>query len=144
MCCESKGPEMNRRQFLLLAATAAATAATGCGTAENSGISTPRPDREINAGPAAGYAADGVHDRFRNLGFFVVRRGDSLIVLSSFCTHRKCRLEAESDRSFYCPCHGSTFNPAGHVLTGPAQRDLPVLPSSVDENGHLLVKVPAG
>src|SRR5271156_5888949 len=113
MCCESKGSEMTRRQFLFLTAAAGATAVAGCDTPEDGG----GQERVLNAGPVVGYSVDGVHDRFRNLGFFVVRPNGQLIALSSFCTHRKCKLEAESDRSFYCPCHGSTFAPAGHVTS---------------------------
>jgi Rieske Fe-S protein len=144
MCANTKTTVMNRRQFLFLTAAAGAAGATGCDAARSGDRSAVRPERVINAGPVADYAADGVHDRFRNLGFFIVRRRESLIVLSSVCTHRKCKLEAEADRSFYCPCHGSTFDPTGHVMRGPAIRNLPVLPSFVDERGQLLVRVPAG
>jgi Rieske Fe-S protein len=131
---------MNRRQFLVL--TAVAVAGTGCNTVEDGGSSTVRKERVVNAGPVGDYAADGVYGRFRNEGFFVVRKGERLFALSAFCTHRKCKLIAEPDRSFYCKCHGSTFDPTGHVTEGPARRDLPVLPASVDENGQLLVRVP--
>jgi len=72
-------------------------------------------EKTINAGPAAKYAADGVYSRHRDMGFFIVRKGEKLFAISSYCTHRKCKLAAESDRSFYCPCHGSTFDPDGHV-----------------------------
>ena len=88
------------------------------------------------------YAADGVYGGFRDLGFYVVRKGPKVIAFSAFCTHRKCKLTAERDLSFYCKCHGSTFDPNGKVTEGPATRDLPVLPTSTDERGHLLVKVP--
>ena len=96
----------------------------------------------INAGPAGDYAADGVYSRFRDEGFFVIRKGEKLFALSAFCTHRKCKLTAESDRSFYCKCHGSTFDPGGKVTKGPAKIDLPMLPVFPNENGQLLVKVP--
>jgi Rieske Fe-S protein len=125
---------LNRRQFLILTAGFAA----GCSSTEVEN----HAQRVINAGPARIYAADGVYDHFRDLGFFVVRKGDKLLALSAFCTHRRCKLEVEPDRSFYCPCHGSTFNPQGSVLSGPAKRDLPVLPTVVDERGDLIVTVP--
>ena len=140
MNSDPKATGMNRRQFLVL--TAAVVVGTGCNTVEDGGTSTIRKERVVNAGPVGNYAADGVYGRFRDEGFFVVRNGEKLFVLSAICTHRKCKLIAEPNRSFYCKCHGSTFDPTGHVTEGPARRDLPVLPTSVDENGLLLVRVP--
>ena len=91
---------------------------------------------------ASDYAKDGVYSGFVARGFFVVRRGDKLFALSAICTHRKCQLTAELDHSFYCKCHGSTFDPAGRVTEGPAKRDLPVLPTATNSEGQLLVRVP--
>jgi Rieske Fe-S protein len=127
--------KINRREFLLLTAGMIA----GCKTA-NVGSSAAE-GHTVNAGPASNYAADGVYHDFRDEGFFVIRRGDKLFALSSYCTHRKCKLTAELDRSFYCKCHGSTFDPAGHVTEGPAKRDLPMIPVFTNERGELLVKV---
>jgi len=53
------------------------------------------------------------------------------------------RLTVERDRSFYCKCHGSTFDPDGHVTEGPARRDLPLLPAYTNEQGQLIVNIPA-
>ena len=126
---------LNRRQFLILTVGLAA----GC----RSAVEENHAERLVNAGPAANYAADGVYGRYRDLGVFVVRKGDKLFALSAICTHRRCKIKAEADRTFYCPCHGSTFDSDGHVTTGPAKRDLPVFMTSVDERGNLLVTVPA-
>jgi Rieske Fe-S protein len=84
-----------------------------------------------------------VYTAFRNRGFFIVRRGEKLFALSAICTHRRCKLDVERDHSFYCPCHGSTFDPAGHVTEGPAKRDLPVFATSIGERGELMVRIPA-
>lgn len=132
--------KLNRRQFLLLTAGLAAggLAARGAPATIMAGAT---PTRTVNAGPASNYAADGVYSKYRDQGFFVIRRGDKLFALSAICTHRKCKLDAEPDRSFYCKCHGSTFDPAGHVTEGPAKRDLPVLTSYTDEQGNLHVEV---
>src|SRR6516162_2988706 len=114
----------SRRQFL--AWTAAVL--SGCKAADEGATPTAgHREQIIDAGPAGAYAADGVYSRFRDQGFFLVRQGDKLFALSSCCTHRKCKLTAEPDRSFYCKCHGSTFDPGGKVTEGPARRDLPVL-----------------
>ena len=127
---------MDRRCFLLLAAGTL----SGCATAE---LAAPQGERIVSAGPVADFAADGVHDKFRDQGFFIIRHGEKLFVLSAICTHRNCKLRAQTDQSFRCKCHGSTFDPAGHVTKGPAKRDLPVLTAATDENGNLLVTVPA-
>jgi Rieske Fe-S protein len=131
---------INRREFVILTCAAAA----GCaGSSVDNPPVTLKPVT-MDAGPAGDYAADGVYDRFRDRGFFIVRKGPSLIALSAICTHRRCKLSAEPDRSFYCKCHGSTFDPSGKVTEGPATRDLPPLPTSVDERGHLIVHAVAG
>ena len=128
--------KINRRHFLLLTAGFAA----GCQAVSEDG-SASHKERVLNAGPASDYAAAGVYARFRDQGFFIIRQGGKLFALSSYCTHRHCKLTAEPDHSFFCKCHGSTFDPDGHVTEGPARRDLPVLPVSVNENGQLLVTV---
>jgi len=110
---------------------------------ENAGLPATGKERVVNAGPVGNYAVDGVYSAFRNQGFFIVRRGEKLFALSAICTHRKCKLDAEPDHSFHCPCHGSSFDANGHVTGGPARRDLPVLSTSIDENGWMLVTVPA-
>lgn len=125
--------KISRREFLILTAGFAA----GCSSMENPPPA--RGPRTVNAGPAGNYAADGVYAAFSRRGFFIVRRGDKLFALSSICTHRRCYLNAEPDHSFHCPCHGSIFDPGGHVLHGPASRDLPALTTSVNETGDLLV-----
>jgi Rieske Fe-S protein len=129
---------INRRQFLFLTTAAAAFAVT-----ENLALASDGGAGQlIDAGPVANFAKDGVYDAYRSLGFFVIRKEGKLSALSSICTHRKVQLKAESDCSFYCKKHGSTFDPNGHVTKGPAKQNLPVLVTSVNEAGHLLVSVP--
>jgi Rieske Fe-S protein len=125
---------MNRRQFLILAAVCAAVTNPQSAKAR-------KADQLIDAGPLSKYASDGLYDGFRDLGFFIIRKGEKLTALSSSCTHEKCTLKAEHDHTFYCRCHGSTFAPGGEVTQGPATRNLPAL-QTFNEKGHLLVKVP--
>ena len=130
---------IRRREFLILAVGLAG----GCETAREGGAPVANLGRIVNAGPASNYAADGVYSNLRDQGVFVIRRGDKLFALSAICTHRKCALSAEPDRSFYCKCHGSTFDAAGHVTKGPAKRDLPVLPAHTSEQGELMIAASA-
>ncbi len=143
---------IDRKQFLMLIAAAAAGARTAAAPAspaasppgEGARGNAGRGSRLVDAGPAADYGADGVYARFRLQGFFVIRRGGRLFALASVCTHRKCKISPESDRTFSCDCHGSTFDADGKVTEGPATKDLPILPSFTNEAGRLIVKVPAG
>ena len=129
---------LNRRDFLILGAGFAA----GCNSIPIDTPASAKGERTISAGRTSDYAADGVYAGFRQQGFFIIRKGESLFALSAICTHRKCKLTAEPDRSFYCKCHGSTFDPAGHVTEGPAKRDLPVFPAFTDNDGRFFVKIP--
>lgn len=95
----------------------------------------------VDAGPASQYAADGVYNQFRTQGFFIIRQGDKLFALSSTCTHRRCKLFAEPNSTFYCKCHGSTFDPTGGVTHGPARHNLPIFITATDAQGRLLVTV---
>ena len=131
---------MDRRTFLILSAAFAA----GCVSTPGGGnFSTAGHGQIVNAGAAGQYLADGVYTRFRDRGFFIIRRGARLFALSATCTHRHCKLDAEPDKTFYCPCHGSTFGQDGSVIEGPARRDLPVFSVTTDEKGDLLVTLSA-
>jgi len=133
---------MNRRDFLLLTAGLAGGCAGGCTNVSELSSGAGSQTRVVDAGPVSIFQQDGVYPNFLNSGFFVIRAEGKLIALSSYCTHRRCKLEAEPDRSFYCPCHGSTFDPTGKVTEGPAVRNLPVLATTTNSQGHLMVTVP--
>lgn len=126
---------MKRRDFLLLGAAACA----GCQGMGGGAAPLAGAGAVYDAGPAASYAADGVYSNFRYLGFFIVRRGATLEALSAVCTHRNCKLNVDTDQTFYCHCHGSTFDRDGKVTDGPAKRDLPLYRTSTNEAGHLIV-----
>jgi Rieske Fe-S protein len=129
---------INRREFLILATAAVA----GCTSPPPGSVSSAPGIRLVNAGPVGDYAVDGVYACFRDHGFFIVRQKEKLFALSAICTHKRCRLKAEPDCSFSCPCHGSTFDGSGHVTEGPAKRDLPKLETLTNNNGELIVKIP--
>jgi Rieske Fe-S protein len=133
---------LNRRHFLLLTAGFAA----GCHSldhldpaAKTAPGATPDAAHGIPVGRASDYATDGVYTRFVTQGIFLVRRNGQFFAISSICTHRQCRLIAEADHSFRCPCHGSWFTPDGHRTSGPARRDLPRYPVAIDAQGELSV-----
>lgn len=128
--------KLTRRNFIVLTATFAA----GC-SSESSHAPAAVTTRVVNAGPLTRYASDGVYTNFRDQGFFIIRNGPVLTALSAICTHRKCKLNAEPNQTFTCPCHGSKFDANGYVTSGPARRDLSPLATLVSERGELLVIV---
>ncbi|MBN1130271.1 MAG: Rieske (2Fe-2S) protein [Chitinispirillaceae bacterium] len=47
-----------------------------------------------------------------------------MAALSSRCTHRECDLPLPANNRITCPCHGSQFDGAGNLASGPATRNL--------------------
>lgn len=65
----------------------------------------------------------------------------SFLALSRSCTHLGCSLNWDTEKGkFACPCHGSTFDLAGEVLTPPATRALESYPLRI-ENGAIRVNI---
>jgi nitrite reductase/ring-hydroxylating ferredoxin subunit len=57
----------------------------------------------------------------------LVKSGATLTALAARCPHLGCRIGRVAGDELVCPCHGSRFNLAGKLVTGPAAKDLPVL-----------------
>jgi len=133
---------LSRRDFLTLTCGLAAGGCEAVKETSKPAGGTGGAEHVVDAGPAAAYSADGLYAAFKDQGFFLRRQGGVLVALSSYCTHRRCKLTEEPDRSFYCHCHGSTFSPDGKVTEGPATRDLPAFRSFAGPNGHLMVAIP--
>ena len=74
--------------------------------------------------------------------FYLARLKDgSFLALSRTCTHLGCSLPWDTQsQKFICPCHGSTFDIAGEVLTPPATRGLSSYPLYI-ENGRIRVDI---
>jgi Rieske Fe-S protein len=63
----------------------------------------------------------------RGLHKIAVYRDASGVVTerSAACPHLGCIVHWNAaGKTWDCPCHGSRFDPHGHVLNGPANRDL--------------------
>ncbi len=67
---------------------------------------------------------------------------NGILAFSKICTHVGCPIALYEQRTHHllCPCHQSTFDLAdsGAVIYGPAARNMPQLPISVDEEGYLV------
>lgn len=65
-----------------------------------------------------------------------------VLAFSKICTHVGCPIALYEQRTHHllCPCHQSTFDLAdsGNVVFGPAARQMPQLPITVDDEGYLV------
>ena len=67
-------------------------------------------------------------------------RQGQVCVLTSICPHLGCTVPWNKEkRLFICPCHGGTFSADGSRVSGPSQRGMDTLESSI-EGGQLLVR----
>ncbi len=71
---------------------------------------------------------------------YLVRIDGELLALSQKCTHLGCRVPfCESSGQFECPCHGSVFNRAGELRSGPAPRGMDQHPTEVGADGLVYI-----
>jgi Rieske Fe-S protein len=68
----------------------------------------------------------------------ITRQGESsFFAFTAMCTHMACVVRYNAlNATLDCPCHGSTFELDGTVLSGPATKPLKVLPTDFD--GHIV------
>jgi menaquinol-cytochrome c reductase iron-sulfur subunit len=65
---------------------------------------------------------------------------NQLSVLTSICPHLGCTVPWNKEKKqFICPCHGGTFSADGSRVSGPSQRGMDTLETSV-QDGQLLVR----
>jgi ubiquinol-cytochrome c reductase iron-sulfur subunit len=69
---------------------------------------------------------------------------EGIVAYSKICTHMGCPvgLYEQQTHHLLCPCHQSTFDVTQNckVVFGPAKRNLPQLPITVDTGGYLVAK----
>jgi Rieske Fe-S protein len=67
--------------------------------------------------------------------FLVARTAqDAFAALTATCTHEACTVTGFSGGNYVCPCHGSRYNTAGVVLSGPAPRNLTQFATAFSNN----------
>lgn len=87
----------------------------------------------IEAGKVDNFAPNSVTANIQGR-FYLCRMDDGgFLALSSKCTHLGCTVpwDAKENR-FACPCHGSSYDITGNVLTAPAPRPLDIYPVSIE------------
>lgn len=70
---------------------------------------------------------------------YVLAQDDGrFVALSPICTHLGCTVDILGPR-LVCPCHGSTYDRAGRVLQGPAERSLARYATRLSADGVLTI-----
>lgn len=110
-----------------------------------------RPRRPRRGGDDAGLVVAGPVDRFEPGSvtpfpkgkFYLARLDDGgFLAVSRECTHLGCTVPWNAERrEFMCPCHASSFDITGRVLSPPAPRALDLHPVRIEAN---TVKVDTG
>ena len=95
----------------------------------------------VTAGPVERFAPKTVTAIPSGQFYLACLADGSFLALSRTCTHLGCSVPWDEEKSqFVCPCHGSTFNLTGEVLTAPAPRPLDTYPVRI-ENGIVKVDI---
>jgi menaquinol-cytochrome c reductase iron-sulfur subunit len=84
---------------------------------------------------------DGWRKRVSEKVVYVTKdRQGQICVLTSICPHLGCTVPWNKEKKeFICPCHGGTFSADGSRVSGPSQRGMDTLETSV-QDGQLLVR----
>src|SRR3954465_13805766 len=108
--------ELNRRTFLVAAATTAAVLTLPVlDSASAIAADAAASATGVDVGPLTSYAKDGVTDTWAGKGkgeFLVIRQDGKIYASSSICTHKGCVVAKTAD-DLYCKCHRSHFSVQG-------------------------------
>ena len=79
----------------------------------------------------------------RSAQSYLTRIDDEVVALWQKCPHLGCRVSwCENSSEFECACHGSKFNRAGEVRSGPAPRGMDRFAVTINDDG--VVEVDTG
>ena len=137
--------EIDRRAFLELLGGTLAMAAGGCASVMVTRVTPADGAVRLPVGNYPQLAMPGGYLRIQPDGMptplYVLAMEESrFVALSPVCTHLGCTVAIEGAR-LVCPCHGSTYDRTGRVLRGPAQRALEQFPTSLSDDGELVIQL---
>ncbi len=86
-------------------------------------------------------SGEGLAGNINGKSVAVYNRGSDFVVMDNTCPHMGCEVMwNHKDEVWLCPCHGSTFEPEGAVITGPATSPLRQLDHKVEGQELVLVE----
>ena len=131
--------ELNRREFVTVAACAAG-ACMMCGSIAQAEDAAPGSGgTKIDAGPVTDYTSDGPSDKLVDTKkIIIVRENGKIFAMSSICTHKMGPVKIKGT-DLVCAKHNSHFDNDGKPKSGPAKAALFRLGISQNADGHILV-----
>ena len=144
--------ELNRRNFLAAAATAACGCALGCPLAmgkdddDDDDEEVPKvPMGPVDIGLISDFTRDGSYDKWiKPRHMIVVREGGKLYALTAICTHKQALLKI-LDNQVYCGRHKSRFDftgkpvPKPSGVIGQAKKALARFKITLNDQKHVIV-----
>jgi len=88
-------------------------------------------------GPLSNLEANTIYPYQSGQFYLSILEDGGILAFSIKCTHLGCVIQAQKD-GFICPCHASSFNKYGEVMSPPATRALDTFDLKV-KNGILFV-----
>ncbi len=114
------------------------TSSSGQGGAGGGGCG-PLPPGAACGDPAQ-YAVEGIY-KVTGTKVIIGRDAGGLYAMSSLCTHVSCNMAGSKGllipEGIRCTCHGSEFDRLGHVIQGPATKNLPFFKLALGCDGFL-------
>jgi len=98
----------------------------------------PESNSRVKLGPRQNFEGTKV-TWFPEYRLWVYSDAGELHAISAICTHLGCTVAMQEGGGFFCPCHGSRFDPSGAVVSGPAPRHLVYLELFISPDGQLVV-----
>jgi len=137
-----EGRQLNRRGFLTWLMRGSVIATTALVVGQVLRFLSFRPlDGETTVVPV-GQPKDyppGSLTYVRDARAYIGRDTGGLYALDAVCPHLGCLVEPGRKDGFTCPCHGSRFDAAGQVRTGPATGSLRYLYLWREEGDQLMI-----
>lgn len=133
---------MDKREFLKKASLAAVLTTFGLTMESCSDDEAPDPingmqvEVDLTVSPFPDLQQDGGWVLHPDKDILLVNVGGSISAFSSRCTHTGCTRNWSFNGHFNCSCHGSSFDTAGNVTSGPASG--PLTRIAVSRNGNIL------
>lgn len=127
------GEGVSRRQLLRTAMWGSLGAFAAQGGVGTLAFLWPRKVSGFGGKIVAGNVDDfkvGTVTKFAEGKFYLVRLPEGFMALYWKCPHLGCTVPwapPEDPTHFHCPCHGSTYDPTGQKVAGPAPRSMDMM-----------------